>query len=175
MFETERLIIRKFKPEDLPELIEQRSDPEVNKYLGGVRLQNPQALEKRLQFYIDCYEKYGFGTCAVHWKETGEMIGSCGLQPLENTGEIEVGYSLIKSFWRKGLATECARAWLEYGFNQAGLERIVAVTQPENEGSWRVMEKLGMVREKTAEHYGFPCYFYAVSKDNFLKQKFLVR
>lgn len=170
MIETERLLIRKFTPEDLNKLIEIRSDPDVYKYLGGIERQNPQALAKRLRFYIGCYDKYGFGTCATIWKETGEMIGSCGLQPLEDTGEIEVGYALAKDFWRKGLGYECAKVWLEYGFEKAGLERIVAVAYPENEGSWRVMEKCGMKYEKTETHYEQECVFYAISKDEFLKK-----
>ena len=83
MLETERLLIRKFTPDDLDELIRLRSDDEVIKYLGGRNLQNPQAIEKRLKFYIDCYQKFGYGMCAMIWKETGEMIGWSGLQPLE--------------------------------------------------------------------------------------------
>ena len=79
MLETERLIFRKFTLDDLPALIEQRSDPEVNKYLGGTRLQNPESLAKRIRFYISCYDSHGFGNCAMIWKETGEMIGSAGI------------------------------------------------------------------------------------------------
>lgn len=169
MLETERLFMRKFTTDDLPELIELRSDPEVYKYLGGTRMQNPQALEKRLQFYIDCHDKYGFGNCAMHWKETGEMIGWSGLQPLEDTGEIEVGFGMVKEFWRKGIGFECAKAWLEFGFEKANLKRIVAVAYPENTGSWRIMEKLGMRYEKTEEHYGVECVFYAISKEEFKK------
>lgn len=168
MIETERLFIRKFTPEDLGALVEHRSDPSVNKYLGGTRLQNPQEIEKRLQFYIDCYAECGFGTCAMFWKETNEMVGASGLQPLEETGDIEVGYSLSKKFWRKGLGYECAKAWLEFGFTKAKLEKIVAVAQPENTGSWRIMEKLGMKYEKTETHYGIKCRFYAIPKNEFL-------
>lgn len=169
MIETERLIFRKFTLDDLPTLIEQRSDPEVNKYLGGTRLQNPEALAKRLDFYISCYDKFGFGNCAMIWKPTGEMIGSAGLQPLEDSGEIEVGYNMIKEFWGRGIGTEAARGWLEYGFNTAGLERIVAVAIEANRGSTRIMEKLGMRYEKTELHYDEECVFYAISKDEFLK------
>ena len=169
MLETERLLIRKFTIDDLPKLIELRSDEAVNKYLGGNRLQNPEAIEKRFRVYLDCYEKFGFGVCALVWKETGEMFGWSGLMPLENTGEIEVGYGMSKDFWGKGVGYECARAWLEYGFEKAGLERIVAVAQPENTGSWRIMEKLGMRYEKTEEHYGIDCKFYAITKEEFRK------
>lgn len=172
MLETERLSMRKFTLDDLGELIRLRSDPEVNKYLGGIKTQNPESLAERLQFYIDCYETYGFGMCRMIWKETGETIGSSGLQPLEDTGEIEVGYNLVKEFWRRGIGFECARGWLHYGFTKANLIRIVAVAQPENVGSWRIMEKLGMRREKIEHHYGFDCVFYAISKDEFLAKEF---
>jgi ribosomal-protein-alanine N-acetyltransferase len=167
MLETERLLIRKFTPEDSDKLIELRSDAEVIKYIGGTNLQNPEAIAKRLGFYIGCYERFGFGMCAMIWKETGEMFGWSGLQPLEDTGEIEVGYGMIKEFWGKGIGFECALALLKYGFEKAGLERIVAVASPENKGSWRIMEKCGMKYEKTETHYGAECVFYAVSKNEF--------
>ncbi len=165
MLETERLLVRKFTPEDLDALIELRSDDEVTKYLGGRRLQNPEAIAKRLQFYLNCYAKFGFGMCALVWKETGEMFGWSGLQPLDDTTEIEVGYGMIKNFWGMGIGYECARAWIRYGFEKANLERIVAVASPENTGSWRIMEKCGMRYEKTETHYGIECVFYAISKN----------
>jgi RimJ/RimL family protein N-acetyltransferase len=171
MLETERLLHRKFKPDDLDKLIELRSDPEVNQYLGGSRLQNSEAIAKRIQFYFECYDKFGFGVAAMIWKETGEMIGWSGLMPLEDTGEIEVGYGMKKEFWGKGIGLETARAWLDYGFNKAGLTRIVAVAQPENAGSWRIMEKCGMHYEKTETHYGIECLFYAVAREEFVKLK----
>ncbi|HVE57461.1 MAG TPA: GNAT family N-acetyltransferase [Pyrinomonadaceae bacterium] len=169
MLETERLIIRQFTFDDLDCLIELRSDEEVIKYIGKRKMQNPEAIEKRLRFYIDCYAKFGYGMCAMIWKETGEMIGWSGLQPLEETGETEVGYGMIKRFWGKGIGYECARAWLEYGFETAGAQRIVAVAAPENKGSWRIMEKCGMKYERTDKHYGMECVFYGISKEEFLK------
>jgi len=90
MLETERLIIRKLTMDDLPWLIETRSDPDMYRYLGGLEKQNPDAVTKRMGFYLECYEKFGFGQSAMVWKETGDRIGCSGLQPLENTGEIEV-------------------------------------------------------------------------------------
>jgi ribosomal-protein-alanine N-acetyltransferase len=170
MLETERLILRKFTSDDLDALIEMRADPEVNKYLGGTRLQNPEAIAKRLEVYISCYDKYGFGACAAIWKETGEMAGWGGLMPLEDSGEVEVGYGFAKKFWGKGLASELAHAWLKYGFETAGLERIVAIAIPGNDASTHVMEKLGMRYEKNAMHYGEDCVFYAVTREEYLKK-----
>jgi ribosomal-protein-alanine N-acetyltransferase len=169
MLETERLFMRKFTPDDLPKLVELRTDPEVYKYLGGTQMQNPAALRTRLGFYIGCYDKYGFGHHAMHWKETGEMIGWSGLQPLEDSGRVEVGYGMKKEFWRRGIGFECAKAWLEFGFGKANLTRIVAVAQPENVGSWRIMEKLGMRYEKNEIHYGLECKVYSIGKKEFKK------
>lgn len=168
MIETERLIIRKFTIDDAPKLIALRSDTEVNRYLGGTKMQNPGAVEKRMEFYIDCYAKYGFGMSAMIWKETGEMIGWSGLQPLQETGKIEVGYGMAKDFWRRGIGFECAKAWLEYGFTKTDLEKIYAIAVPENTGSWRIMEKLGMSFDGIENHYGLDCKLYSITKEEFL-------
>jgi len=168
MVESERLLFRKFTVDDLPALIEQRSDPDVNKFLGGSKLQNPEALAKRIRFYISCYESHGFGMCGMIWKPTGEMIGSAGLQPLDGTEEIEVGYSMIKEYWGRGIGTEAARVWMNHGFREHNLERIVAVAHTENRASRHIMEKLGMHYEKTEFHYDAECAFYGISKDEFL-------
>ena len=170
MIETERLTFRRFVDEDLPLLIEQRADPEVNKYLGGPKRQNAEALSTRIRFYMDCYEKFGFGMCPMIWKETGEIIGTAGLQPLENTGEIEVGYSIIKKYWGLGIGTEAARGWMEFGFTRMGLERIVAVAVVGNTASTHIMEKVGMKFEKNEVHYDEECAFYGISKGDFFKQ-----
>jgi len=167
MLETERLFMRKFTSDDLPWLIENRSAEAVNRYLGGIERQNSEALAIRLKFYMACYDRVGVGMCAMGLKETGELIGSSGLQPLEDTGEIEVGYNLAEKFWRRGLGYECARAWLKYGFETCGLDRIVAVAYPENTGSWKIMEKCGMKYEATEKHYETQCVVYRISASEF--------
>ena len=146
MMETERLFHRKFTLEDLDKLIELRSDNDVIKYLGGRRMQNPENIEKRLHFYRDCYEKYGFGMCALVWKPTGEMIGWSGLQPLEKPGKRK-SLRKIKGFWGKGIGYETALGWLRDGLKKSGLEK----SSPSHRRKHRFvanMEKLGMRREK---------------------------
>lgn len=170
MIESERLVFTKITPDDLPWLIGMRTPDAVNRFLGGPEMQNASALKTRLAFYLECHEKFNFGFCTMTLKETGERIGTSGLQPLEATGEIEVGYNLSEKFWRQGFGYECAVAWLKYGFGTAGLERIVAVADPGNTGSWRIMEKCGMRFEKTEKHYGMDCVLYAISRDEFRHQ-----
>jgi ribosomal-protein-alanine N-acetyltransferase len=173
MIDTERLYFRKFEYSDLPKLIEHRSDPDVARYLGGTRRQNPDELAKRIQFYIDCYDKYGFGMCPMFWKETGDMIGAAGIQPLEDTGLIEVGYSIVKSHWGRGIGTEAAKGWMEFGFNNFNLDSIVAVAVVANIASRRIMEKLGMEYKKTEVHYGEECAFYSITKEDFFQERLI--
>ncbi len=176
--ETERLIMRPFTLDDLPALVRIRTKEEVSRYLGTAALQTPEFVEQRLRLYLECYRRHGFGVAAVTEKPGGEMIGWSGLQPLEfgyhglppadmEAGEIEVGYAFDTPYWGQGYATEVAAAWLRYGFEQAGLARIVAVASPENSGSWHVMEKLGMKYETTEQHYDSECVLYAISRDEF--------
>lgn len=171
MIETTRLLLRKFTPADLEPLIAMRCVPEVGKYLGGEKLQNAKAITGRMQAYTDSYEKNGFGVCAMIWRETGEFFGWSGLQPLDGTTEIEVGYGMKQEFWRRGIGLECAEAWLDFGFYEKNLNRIVALAEPNNTGSWRIMEKLGMTYEKTEFHYDMKCKFYAISKDEWINRQ----
>jgi ribosomal-protein-alanine N-acetyltransferase len=100
------------------------------------------------------------------WKllepDTSQMIGFCGLQPLANTPDIEIGWWLAPSHWGCGLATEAARAFLRDGFERVGLQRIVAVAHPDNRASRRVMEKLGMQYQRDAQHKGIGVVLYAI-------------
>jgi len=167
ILETERLTMRPITSDDLEWLIEMRTPDAVNRYLGGPAMQNRESLTKRLPFYLSCHEKNGFGFSVMTLKETGEKVGTSGLQPLEESGEIEVGYNLSEQFWRKGLGYECAMAWLKFGFETEGLEKIVAVAHPDNTGSWKIMEKCGMRFRGNEEHYGFDCVVYEITRDEF--------
>ena len=165
LIETDRLLIRPLTEADLPALVRLRADEEVTRYLGGVV--SPETVAERLRFYLECHERYGYGMSALRRKADGAFIGWGGLQPLEESGETEVGYALDKPFWGQGYATETARAWLRYGFEQRGLARIVAVAAPANNGSRHVMEKLGMRFERMAQHYGGECVLYAITRAEF--------
>jgi ribosomal-protein-alanine N-acetyltransferase len=159
--------LRPFTWDDLPELLRLRSDVDVMRYLGGKAKQTPELAEQRLRFYMDCRERYGFSMSPAIRKSDDVFIGWGGLQPLEESGEIEVGYGFDKPYWNCGYATELAAAWLRYGFETAKLERIIAVASPENTGSRHVMEKLGMRYEKNAVHYKSECVVYAITRDEF--------
>jgi ribosomal-protein-alanine N-acetyltransferase len=148
--ETERLVIRPFTMDDLHDLHAIVSQGEVMEYLPD----DPMTLtetERTLSWIIDSYDrnrprkiiKY---TVAVIFKESGELIGWCGLGPLDfDPSQIELYYGLRKQPWGGGVATEAARALAEYGFHTVSLDRIVGVVPPANVASKRVLEKIGMI------------------------------
>jgi len=131
------------------------SDPLVWRYMTtepsasleetGLRLDQLSALERR----------YGFTLWAVVEKESGTVIGDCGLMPLERIGpEVELGYRLARPWWGKGYATEAALAVRDLGFERFGLERIYVDIQPGNEGSLNVARKIGARLLGPATHRG---------------------
>lgn len=104
---------------------------------------------------------------AVVHKIDNKTIGRCGLCFLDNTLEIELGYLLNPTYWSRGLATEAAKASLRYGFEELKFKEIVAVVQPENIASQRVMEKLGMKYEKDANYYQTNVVYYTIFRKEY--------
>ena len=122
---------------------------------------------RRVNAVVKHWNEYGFGLWAAITKPSGEFAGFCGLQHLDNTPEIEVGYRLAKRFWGMGLATEAARASLRFGFEELALDRIVAVVQPENVASCRVIEKIGLRYVSDARFYETNVKYYAISREEY--------
>jgi ribosomal-protein-alanine N-acetyltransferase len=99
-------------------------------------------------------------------KQTDQFIGRCGLLPwtLEDQSEVEVAYLLSKAFWRKGLATEAARATASYGVEQLGLTRLICLIDPDNRASINVAEKIGMTYEKRIDGEPAPSLLYSLNR-----------
>lgn len=167
ILETERLSMRPFEDSDLEWLIGHRSSEEVVEFLGGLELMTSEFVERRMRFYMECFEEFGFSMCVTSLRDSGRRIGVTGLQPFERSGEIEVGYAFDRDQWGRGLATESAAGWLRFGFGTAGLKRVIAVANPDNAASIHVMKKLGMRYQDTALSFGIPVVRYAVSKEEF--------
>ncbi len=165
--ETERLRLRRFEPSDLNDLFQVFGDAEVMRYISGGKPRSLEETEAGLLRTVEGWHKRGFGLWAVTLKASGKVIGYCGLIFLEDTPEVELAYGLAKAFWGAGYATEAARASLRFGFEVVKLERIVAVVNPENTPSQRVLLKLGMRYVKQAHHYNADLMYYELSKKEF--------
>ncbi len=148
--ETERLILRRFTPEDAADNYRIYTDPENMRFMG----RQPDSVEferYHIQRHIaNYYDRHDFGLWAVVLKESNKLIGRCGLiyQPVEDTQEVEVSYLIDRHYWGRGLATEAAREVVRLGFEKYKLPRIVALINPENIASVRVAEKIGMKYER---------------------------
>jgi RimJ/RimL family protein N-acetyltransferase len=170
MLKTERLILRRFTNLDLDSLHKHRSDKDVMKYLGGV--QKIEQVAQRLRAYAEFYDNNGYAMCALIWRKTEEFIGVGGLQASSRVaGETEVGYTIDKKFWGKGIATECTRACLDFGFNKIGLKKVIALTHQANTGSIRVLEKAGMKFEIKTENMGDIWVQYAIEQEEYARDK----
>lgn len=105
---------------------------------------------------------------AVEWAGADEMLGWCGLFPLEESGLIEIGYRYITAVWGQGVATEAAKQVLDYGFREFSFDPIVAVTHPENLGSQQVLTKIGLLPGGLQHYYGLDLSFYSLRRSNYL-------
>jgi RimJ/RimL family protein N-acetyltransferase len=164
---TPRLHIRPLREDDADALFRIYGDPEAMRFVGsgGTARTREQTGKSVAQFIAD-REKHGFGLWATELGESGEMIGMCGLIPVEGTGpDVEVVYVLEQPAWGQGYATEMARACLDVGFASFGLTRIIALAYPENGPSIRVMQKAGMQAGGTMRAHGHDLVCYEAFGD----------
>ncbi|GAC1651928.1 MAG: GNAT family N-acetyltransferase [Acidobacteriaceae bacterium] len=154
VLETERVLLRQLTPEDEDVMFRLYGDAETMRYMGATLSRDQVA--KMIRWMIAKYEADGYGLWAMVEKSTGETIGDCGLFDFEVNGRLEtqLGYHLLQSKWHQGLATEVARAVLEFGKERLGKTRMVALIQPRNEPSLRMAQRLGMQRESTVDFHG---------------------
>ncbi len=153
--ETARLVIRSVEIGDASGMLRVFGDPEVRRYLPA----GPDPTLERMRAGVDrrmaIERDRGYGLWTVERKDTGEIIGDCGLIPVEGEGpEVEIAYHYAHDVWGRGYGTEAAIACLGHGLGGVRLERIIAICLPDNVGSWRVMEKAGMRYEGLASYYG---------------------
>lgn len=168
---TPRLVLRQIREDDLDPHMALLNTPAVMRWLGGVQ---PRAvIAAKHQAARDGFAREGFGFMIMEERETGELVGHCGLRrvahPLApNPADHEIGWLVREDRWRLGYAYEAMRAVVDWGFGVIGAPHIVALTCAPNVGSWRLMEKLGMERRADldfrdpAEHD--PIIQYAITR-----------
>lgn len=153
LFETERLVLRRFTEADADDLFDLHGDSEVMRFLtGGRPTPRDVILNETLPRFLRSYERFeGFGVWAAIERSTGEFLGWFEFHPPEGRGpeEAELGYRLRRSAWGKGYATEGSRALIRRGFTELGVRRVVAETMAVNAASRRVMEKAGLTYVRT--------------------------
>ena len=160
---TARLRLRPRTMADLEANLAMDLDPDVQRYIFIHGAPDAGAQRDVLIRRIESGRPEPGGLWVVEWRQEPGFLGWCGLFPLEDSGQIELGYRYARSTWGQGVATEAAQAVLERGFRTLGFNPIVAVTHPANGASQRVLEKLGFRSEGRSFHYGADLIFYTIS------------
>jgi [ribosomal protein S5]-alanine N-acetyltransferase len=172
-WQTPRLLIRRFREDDLEGFYELQGDPEATQFIGG-----PWTREKTrqtLDLIIANYAHKDLEWHAVVDRRDGTFLGICWLGPLGERWckalgsgpHIEVGYRFVRRHWNKGYATEAGRAILAWGFQDLGLQEIVSIVDVKNVASDRVLQKLGLQFQRTFVHDGLTIKFYRLTKEQY--------
>lgn len=147
--ETGRLRLREFSVDDSQFIIELLNEPSFIRNIGDRNVHNTEDAHRYLQNGpLASYAKNGFGLYAVILKETSELIGMCGLIKRDQLQDVDIGYAFLPRFWSKGYALEAVSAVKSHGRDVVGLKRLVAIVDPGNDPSIRVLEKIGMKFEE---------------------------
>jgi RimJ/RimL family protein N-acetyltransferase len=143
VLDTDRLRLRAFRNADHAAYAAICADPEVMKYIGtGVTLSAPDAW-RSMAGILGHWRLLGYGMFAVEVKATGELAGRVGFLDPPGWPGFELGWLLGRAHWRKGYATEAARACLAHAFGALNHDRVISLIRPANEPSIRVAERLG--------------------------------
>jgi ribosomal-protein-alanine N-acetyltransferase len=149
IIETERLLIRQIGIDDANFIIELLNDPSFIQNIGDRKVRNVEdARAYVLNGPVASYAKNGFGLGLVILKATGESIGMCGLIKRDALEDVDIGYAYLPRYWSRGYAVEAALAIKMYAKETIQLNRLVAIVDPANAGSIRVLEKIGMKFER---------------------------
>jgi len=169
--ETERMILREFTKDDVDNLFDLDSDPDVTRYINGGKTTprkyiKGKVIPRILGYYKDYNDQ---GIWAALDKKDGAFMGWFHLRPNhQDKTETELGYRLKKHYWGSGYATEGAIALVSKGFNELHVDVIVAIADPDNHASHRVMAKAGLKYEKQyRENDGFMVVKYRLDRADF--------
>jgi RimJ/RimL family protein N-acetyltransferase len=166
--ETERLLLRMYRPEELETIYQMLSDKNVTRFYPPGFTITREVVLASMPRRLEVWRERGFAQLGVFEKETGNLVGYCGLQPFDKTPEIEIYYGYFKDAWGKGYATEAARAMLRFGFEETTLDKIVAGTHPDNFASQKVLEKIGLEKQEGLRRfYNIDSVYFSILRQDY--------
>lgn len=165
--ETERVLIRELESSDTPALSKILGDPSVMEFSSKGALTEADTA-KFIEGCRSSYKEQGYGQWALIEKQSGALIGFCGLSNATVDGGevVEVAYRLAQVQWGKGLASEAARKVLEYGIANCNIESIVGIVSLRHVASIRVLEKIGFQSFYETQYGGWDVRVYRLNKHN---------
>jgi RimJ/RimL family protein N-acetyltransferase len=164
---TQRLRLRPRTMADLESCVAMDLDPDVHRFIYS---EPPDPKERRAQLRARIAAGWPAigGIWVVERQDDPGFLGWCGLFPFEESGLVEIGYRYLPSAWGRGIATEAARAVLDYGFRRLCFDPIVAVTHPANLASQHVLAKIGLAARGSAFYYGQWLRYFHLSRAAYL-------
>ncbi|MGI9324136.1 MAG: GNAT family N-acetyltransferase [Pseudomonadales bacterium] len=165
---TTRLVIQPIQSADEERLLRLWRDPEVRRYLWDNHIISEDEVKAIQQGSDRCFAEYGaglYGIAAVD--QPNDLVGFCGLRKFEQGELLELLYGMYPQYWGKGLVTEAVKAVLTHGFEQCGIERVIAATETPNQPSVRVMQRLGMAFSERRQWHGLDTVFYTLTREDF--------
>ena len=169
ILETERLSLRKITKADFPVMCKYLQDSEVMR--AWEHAFSDEEVWQEIETQLQRYKNNGFGVWAVILKESGELIGQCGLsmQPCDGREVLEIGYIFQKKYWHKGYATEAAIACREYAFHTLKADEVFSLIREDNIASQNVAKRNAMsIRGTYIRHYyGIDMPHYIFSARNY--------
>lgn len=149
-FETHRLYLHPTTILDAPFILELMNSPKFIKFIGDREISSLQAAEEYIETkMLPQLERLGFSNYTLIRKTDGQKIGTCGLYDREGLSGIDIGFALLPDYEGQGYGFEAASKILEAGRNHFGLNKIQGITIEQNTASRQLLEKLGLVFEKT--------------------------
>jgi ribosomal-protein-alanine N-acetyltransferase len=157
VLETERLILRRFRMDDAPDMFEYASDPDVTRFLVIETHKSIDETRAFLEMVLSRPADSHIMAFGIVLKESGKLVGHCAIFSVDargsRSGRAEVGYAVNPAYRGPGIAPEALRAVIDLGFGRLGLNRIAALAMLDNPASTRVMEKAGMRYEGILREY----------------------
>ena len=146
ILQTERLTLRHLSLEtDVEFILRLLNEPSFLKYIGDKGVRTPDDARAYLRNGpMKSYEENGFGLYRVGLKKDGRAIGICGLIKRDTLPEPDIGFAFLPEYWNQGYAHESAAEVMRHARADLRLDRILAITSPDNEASGKLLEKIGL-------------------------------
>lgn len=155
ILETERLALRELAPGDAGFIVELLNQPSFVRFIGDKGVRTLDDAQEYLQNGpLGSYRRHGYGLYMTQLAADATPVGICGLVKRDELEYPDLGFAFLPQYWSRGYAYESARAVLEYGRDVLGLARILAVTSLDNEGSIRLLRKVGLTFDKVIDLSG---------------------
>ena len=167
--ETDRIVLREIKEDDVEEMFALDSNPEVHRYLGNRPINNRDEARKIISHIRRQYVEFGIGRWALIEKSSNSFAGWAGLKwetGLRADAYYDLGYRLKQEYWGRGLATEAAFESLRYGFEKMNPQKIGAAAHIENKVSNRILRKLGFKHLGDFTYEESRCHWYELENRN---------